>query len=312
MILAKSEAARVEALERLLPVQQVDFEEMFRTMSPLPVTIRLLDPPLHEFLPSVSEIDIEMAAARAEENWDEYLTLEGARKRVEQLTEVNPMMGHRGCRLSLTYPEILQMQVRAILRAAIRVSEEGKQPSPEIMVPLVASEQEMQRLAQMIEATASEVFAESSQRVAYRIGTMIELPRAAICAGPISKYVSFVSFGTNDLTQMTFGFSRDDARAYLDSYLAQGILKDDPFITIDQEGVGHLMKMAIASVRQFNPKIKIGVCGEHGGDPESIKFFHSIGVDYVSCSSARVRVAQLAVAKAAYAAQQVNLHTSVA
>lgn len=299
MILAKTEQERIAALAVLLPMQQQDFEALFRTMSPLPVTIRLLDPPLHEFLPSASELDSELASARNDENWEHCMTLEGLRQQVELLTETNPMMGHRGCRLSLTYPEILHMQVRAILRAALAVAAEGLNPAPEIMVPLVASEQEMSVLAHMIHTTATEVFAGLPNAIEYKIGTMIELPRAAVCAGEISKHVSFISFGTNDLTQMTYGFSRDDARNYLDSYLEQGILKVDPFITIDREGVGQLMHMAIRSVRLLNPTIKIGVCGEHGGDPESIQFFQSLGVDYLSCSPSRLRVAQLAAAQRA-------------
>jgi pyruvate, orthophosphate dikinase len=298
MILAETPEERLAALELLLPMQQRDFEELFRTMSPLPVTIRLLDPPLHEFLPSAEELEQELASARSDENWEHCINLERVRRQVKLLTEVNPMMGHRGCRLSLTYPEILHMQVRAILRAALTVKAEGMNPSPEIMVPLVASEQEMRALAEMIHATAVDVFAAFTPTVNYKIGTMIELPRAAVCAGPISKHVSFISFGTNDLTQMTYGFSRDDARSYLDSYLEQGILKVDPFVTIDREGVGHLMEMAIKSVRLVNPGIKIGVCGEHGGDPESIEYFQSLGVDYVSCSPSRLRVAQLAAAQA--------------
>ncbi len=297
MILAKSAKERIVALAELLPIQQGDFEALFRTMSPLPVTIRLLDPPLHEFLPSAHDITADIASARNEENWERCLTLEGMRKQVEALTEANPMMGHRGCRLSLTYPEILQMQVKAILQAALVVAKEGKTPQPEIMVPLVSSEQEMKVLAELIHATASEVLDGEKNLVNYKIGTMIELPRAAVCAGPISKHVSFISFGTNDLTQMTYGFSRDDARSYLDSYLEQGIFKADPFITIDREGVGQLMEMAIRSVRAINPGIKIGICGEHGGDPESIDYFCSLGVDYVSCSPSRLRVAQLASAQ---------------
>jgi pyruvate,orthophosphate dikinase len=296
MILANTEAERIQALEVLLPMQQRDFEEIFRTMSPLPVTIRLLDPPLHEFLPSVAELTSEILSTRRDENWEQALSLEAMRRRVESLTEANPMMGHRGCRLSLTYPEILQMQVRAILLAALTVSAEGFYPSPEITVPLVASEQEMRVLSERIQATAEELFVQDGREVAYKIGTMIELPRAVICAGSIAKYVSFISFGTNDLTQMTYCFSRDDAYAYIDCYLKQGILKADPFVTIDQEGVGTLIQMAIKSVRETNPLIKIGVCGEHGGDPESISFFKSLRVDYVSCSPSRLRVAQLAAA----------------
>ena len=298
MILSKTAKERIEALEVLLPMQQQDFEELFRTMSPLPVTVRLLDPPLHEFLPSTQEIDQQLEGARTDENPESIATLEGIRRQVELLTEANPMMGHRGCRLSLTYPEILEMQVRAILQAALKVAAEGLKPMPEIMVPLVASEQEMAVLARMIHSTAADVFAGSAEKIAYKVGTMIELPRAAICAGPISRHVDFMSFGTNDLTQMTFGFSRDDARNYLDSYLEQGILKVDPFVTVDPEGVGYLMKIAIAAVRKLNPAIKIGVCGEHAGDPESIHFFHSLGVDYVSCSPSRLRTAQLAAAQA--------------
>jgi pyruvate,orthophosphate dikinase len=299
MILATNEEDRIEALEILLPMQQRDFEELFRTMSPLPVTIRLLDPPLHEFLPSIEEIGVSIADARREEDWNRCVSLEAVRRRVQLLKEANPMMGHRGCRLSLTYPEILEMQVRAILQAAIAVAGEGFVTVPEIMVPLVASEEEMRELARMIHATATDVFADLGIKIPYRIGTMIELPRAAVCAGAIAKHISFVSFGTNDLTQMTFGFSRDDARSYLDSYLEQGILKADPFVTIDREGVGQLMQMAIRSVRESNPAIKIGVCGEHGGDPESIQFFQTLGVDYVSCSPSRIPVAQLACAIAA-------------
>ncbi len=301
MIMADTTAERIVALDRLLPIQQSDFDALFRTMAPHPVTVRLLDPPLHEFLPSHHDIEQELAAAKSEEDWDRYLTLGKVRDRIEALTESNPMMGHRGCRLSLTYPEILRMQVRAILQAALAVTADGFEPHPEIMVPLVSSEEEMHVLTDLINATASEVFAAHNASVPYRIGTMIELPRAALCAGSISKHVSFISFGTNDLTQMTYGFSRDDARSYLDSYLEQGIFKADPFITIDQEGVGELMRMAIASVRRVNPAIKIGVCGEHGGDPESIAFFHTLGVDYVSCSPSRLRIARFAVAKAGLA-----------
>ncbi len=301
MIMADTTPERIAALDRLLPIQQSDFEVLFRTMAPHPVTIRLLDPPLHEFLPSHQDIDVELSAAKEEEDWDRYMTLGKIRDRIEALTESNPMMGHRGCRLSLTYPEILGMQVRAILQAALAVTADGFEPHPEIMVPLVSSEEEMRVLAHLIHTTAAEVFAAKGASVPYQIGTMIELPRAAVCAGLISKHVSFISFGTNDLTQMTFGFSRDDARSYLDGYLEQGIFKVDPFTTIDREGVGELMRMAIASVRRVNSKIKIGVCGEHGGDPESIAFFHALGVDYVSCSPSRLRVARFAVAKAGLA-----------
>jgi pyruvate, orthophosphate dikinase len=306
MILATTAEDRVAALNKLLPIQQQDFEELFRLMSPLPVTIRLLDPPLHEFLPSLEEIDKEILAARSDENWQEAVDLDAMRRRTKSLAESNPMMGHRGCRLSLTYPEILEMQVRAILQAASNVIKEGFNPVPEIMVPLVSSEQEMQVLAEMIHKTASGVQTASGMTISYKVGTMIELPRAALVADQIVKHVSFLSFGTNDLTQMTYGFSRDDSRTYLDHYLERGILKADPFITIDQEGVGELIRTAIERVRKVNPRVKIGVCGEHGGDPESIRFFCSIGVDYVSCSPARIPVAQLATAQASIQQQSLG------
>jgi pyruvate,orthophosphate dikinase len=312
MIMASTTEERIAALELLLPIQQSDFEALFRTMSPKPVTIRLLDPPLHEFLPSGKDLALEIASARGEEDWERCLSLQAVQAQLEALSETNPMMGHRGCRLSLTYPEILRMQVRAILQAAIVVAEQGYEPHPEIMVPLVSSEQEMRVLASLIHATASELFGARNARVDYKIGTMIELPRAAVCAGPIARHVSFISFGTNDLTQMTYGFSRDDARSYLDSYIEQGIFKSDPFITIDRDGVGELMRMAIANVRRVNPSIKIGVCGEHGGDPESIAFFKKLGVDYVSCSPSRLLVARLAVAQAGLANDEVEDETELA
>jgi pyruvate,orthophosphate dikinase len=302
MILASTKAERVEALKLILPMQQSDFEALFQTMAPLPVTIRLLDPPLHEFLPSTGDVQAELAEARRAEDWDRCIALEAVIQRIEALRETNPMMGHRGCRLSLTYPEILEMQVRAILQAAAAVArKEGSCPVPEIMVPLIASEQEMSVIAQMIRDTAAAVENDLAEAglpcmVEYRVGTMIELPRAALCAGQIAKHVSFVSFGTNDLTQMTFGFSRDDCRSYLDTYLEQNILPNDPFVSIDQEGVGQLIKMAIHALREADPDIKIGVCGEHAGDPRSIRFFKSLGVDYVSCSPSRIPAARLACA----------------
>ena len=302
MILANTREERVDVLKCILPLQQRDFEAIFLTMDPLPVTIRLLDPPLHEFLPSPHDVNAELAEARRAEDWEHCIALEALIKRIEALTETNPMMGHRGCRLSLTYPEILEMQVRAILQAAAAVCiAEGKSPIPEIMVPLIASEREMSAIARMIQNTASAVEADLAKAghsciVEYRLGTMIELPRAALCAGEIAKHVSFVSFGTNDLTQMTFGFSRDDCRSFLDTYLEQNILTNDPFATIDQEGVGRLIAMAVAALREVNPNIKIGVCGEHAGDPKSIQFFKSVGVDYVSCSYSRIPVARLACA----------------
>jgi pyruvate,orthophosphate dikinase len=298
MILAANVDDRKKALYRLLPMQQEDFAALFREMSPLPVTIRLLDPPLHEFLPKMDEVRGELELARSKEDAQEVEKLEALLLRVQALTETNPMMGHRGCRLSITYPEILVMQVTAIFQAALEVGEEGFVTAPEIMVPLVACAEEIRYLRRLIDETAIEVFAKDGRCFDYSVGTMIELPRAAICASTFADQVSFVSFGTNDLTQMTFAFSRDDARKYLDSYLEQGVLSVDPFVTIDQEGVGALIETAIRQLKAKNPKIKIGVCGEHGGDPASIAFFKSLGVDYVSCSPARLAVAQLAVAQA--------------
>lgn len=298
MILAADMAERVRTLDALLPMQQADFEELFRTMSPLPVTIRLLDPPLHEFLPSLNEIREQSVAARQDEHWEEAIELDHVRRRIEQLTETNPMMGHRGCRLSLTSPEIMAMQVRAILQAALAVAAQGHAVTPGIMVPLVASEEEMSVLARMIRETADEVFLEAKSEIPYSIGAMIELPRAAIQAARIARHVSFVSFGTNDLTQMTYGFSRDDAGNYLNFYLRQGIFRFDPFKTIDREGVGRLLDIAIRQLRSVDPMIKVGVCGEHAGDPESIEFFCSLGVDYLSCSPSRLPIAHLAMAQA--------------
>jgi pyruvate, orthophosphate dikinase len=298
MILASSTAERKQALSKLLPMQQDDFEELFRVMSSLPVTVRLLDPPLHEFLPSLKETETELLMARDANDSLAVEQLELLLKRIQGLSETNPMMGHRGCRLSISYPEILEMQVKAILQAALKVTAEGFLPVPEIMVPLVAIAAEMRWLRRLIDEVAVEVFANYGGIVDYSVGTMIELPRAAVCAGAIAQYADFASFGTNDLTQMTFGFSRDDASKYIDSYIEQGILKVDPFITLDREGVGALIEMAIRQMRAVKPGIKIGVCGEHGGDPASIEFFASAGVDYVSCSPARLPVAQIAVAQA--------------
>ena len=297
MILAFTTAERQQALNELLPMQQQDFEELFREMSSLPVIIRLLDPPLHEFLPSLKEVETGLRVARTANDAGEVQRLERLCQRIQTLTESNPMMGHRGCRLSVTYPEILKMQVRGILQAALKVAAEGFTPVPEIMVPLVVDADEMRWLRQRIDETAIEVFSNQGDRVDYSVGTMIETPRAAVCAGALADHVDFVSFGTNDLTQMTFAFSRDDASKFLGTYVEQGILKCDPFVTIDREGVGALIKDAIRQLRDRKPEIKIGVCGEHGGDPKSIEFFASIGVDYVSCSPARLPVAQIAMAQ---------------
>jgi pyruvate,orthophosphate dikinase len=300
MILASTDEARQRALDWMLPAQQADFEDLFRAMPGLPVTIRLIDPPLHEFLPTEMAVRDELAQARREK-LEVVSQLEGLLTRVRELSESNPMMGLRGCRLGIVYPETLRMQVTAILQAAINVSAEGVVSRPEIMVPLVACVEEIRYLRKVIDSTACEVFRREGVVVAYRVGTMIELPRAAVCAGTIAKEVDFLSFGTNDLTQMTFGFSRDDAQKYLDRYMELGILKQDPFVTIDREGVGSLMRTAIHQARTANQEITIGVCGEHGGDPASIEFFEELGVDYVSCSPARIPIAQLSAARIVFA-----------
>ena len=310
MILASNADHRKKALIKLLPMQQKDFETLFREMSPLPVTIRLLDPPLHEFLPRVEELNEELKLAEIHNDHERAEELGSVLMRVHALAEANPMMGHRGCRLSITYPEILEMQITAILQAAIKVESEGFTPAPEIMIPLVACAEEVRHLRQQVDSIATEVFARSGKRIPYGFGTMIELPRAAVCAGAFADQVSFVSFGTNDLTQMTFGFSRDDSREYLDDYLERGILLMDPFVTVDREGVGALIETAVRQLRAKNPKIKIGVCGEHGSDPASIAFFRSVGVDYVSCSPSRLPIAQLAVAQAEMLALRRSPHVN--
>ena len=298
MILTEDPDQRQQALNHLLPMQKADFEALFRSMDGLPVTIRLIDPPLHEFLPRLEEIDERLRRARQRGlHVGEVAALERLRARTRDLQETNPMMGHRGCRLGITHPEIIVMQVRAILEAAIAVQRKGVRTVPEIMVPLVAGVEEVRAMRRLVNETAEAVFAELRHSTLYKFGAMIELPRAAVCAGSIAKEVDFLSFGTNDLTQMTFGFSRDDARKYLDAYLEAGLLKKDPFITLDREGVGALMQMAIEQARQANPAIKIGVCGEHGGDPESIEFLLTLELDYVSCSPARIPAAQVAIAQ---------------
>lgn len=292
MIVARTSEGRRQALEKLLPMQREDFAGIFREMDGLPVTIRLLDPPLHEFLPRGKEEIARLANALR-------VSPEELSRTVERLTEANPMLGHRGCRLGITYPEITAMQARAIFEAACDVSLEGVEVHPEIMVPLVAHVEEFRRQAEIVSQIAEETFQRKGCRVAYSVGTMIELPRAALTAGEIAKAADFFSFGTNDLTQTTFGLSRDDAGTFLPHYLESGILPSDPFETLDVEGVGRLIEMAVTLGRQANPALKIGICGEHGGDPRSIAFCHQAGLNYVSCSPFRVPVARLAAAQAA-------------
>jgi len=292
MIVAPDLEGRRRALLKLLPMQRRDFVEIFRVMDGFPVTIRLLDPPLHEFLPREDDEIVELSKSLG-------VTAERMRHAVDGLTEANPMLGHRGCRLGLTYPEITEMQAQAIFEAACEAAGEGVTVIPEVMVPLVADVEELRRQLDLVRGVAERVFAERKRRVEYLLGTMIELPRAALTADRIGKVAEFFSFGTNDLTQTTFGLSRDDAGRFLPFYVETGILSDDPFQTLDQEGVGKLIRMAVQLGRESNPKLKMGICGEHGGDPRSVVFCHTVGLNYVSCSPFRVPVARLAAAQAA-------------
>ncbi len=296
MILADDAAGRAAALEKLLPMQRSDFAGIFRAMDGLPVTIRLLDPPLHEFLPSEAD-EVRRLAAGLGRSADE---IEAA---VARLHEANPMLGHRGCRLGYSHPEITAMQARAIIEAALEVAGEGVAVLPEIMVPLVGHEDELENQRAIIDATAREVFAEQDRKIDYLVGTMIELPRACLTAGDIAARAEFFSFGTNDLTQTTLGLSRDDAGNFLPLYVEAGVYERDPFQSIDTAGVGRLMRLAVEEGRAARPDLKIGICGEHGGDPSSVIFCHSLGMQYVSCSPFRVPVARLAAAHAALAEQ---------
>jgi pyruvate,orthophosphate dikinase len=293
MILSESKAGRVLALAKILPMQRRDFVEIFTIMKGLPCTIRLLDPPLHEFLPNSLE-DVEAVANATGLDKDRLL------ERAKDLHEVNPMLGHRGCRLGITYPEIYEMQARAIFEAAIEVAKaEGEAPVPEIMIPLVATEKELQILKDRVDAIGREVMDYQGMEIDYFVGTMIELPRAALKADEIARQAAFFSFGTNDLTQTTLGISRDDSGRFMGAYVEQGIFEKDPFVTLDQSGVGDLIKIARDRGRATNPDLKLGICGEHGGDPASIAFCEKAGLDYVSCSPYRVPIARLAAAQAA-------------
>ncbi len=291
MILATTLEERRAALAKLLPYQKEDFRGIFREMAGKPVTIRLLDPPLHEFLPHDEKEQQELAQQLG-------IPVETVRTKVEALKEFNPMLGHRGCRLGITYPEITEMQTRAILEAALELKQEGVDVRPEIMVPLVGTREELEHQRRVIEETAQKVFAEKGDRIDFLVGTMIEVPRAALLADQIAEVAEFFSFGTNDLTQLTFGYSRDDAGKFLPYYVEQKILKDDPFQTLDQEGVGQLVQIGTERGRKTRPSLKVGICGEHGGDPASVAFCYKVGLDYVSCSPFRVPIARLAAAQA--------------
>ncbi len=291
MILAKDEAGRRKALEKLLPMQREDFEGIFEAMHDLPVTVRLLDPPLHEFLPHDEENQKEMA--------DEMgISAEEVKATVDSLHEFNPMLGHRGCRLGNTYPEISEMQTRAIIEAALNLKKKGIRAIPEIMIPLTGTDPEYNLQEEIVRNTAKQVFEEYNDEVEYLVGTMIEIPRATLVADKIAEKAEFFSFGTNDLTQMTFGYSRDDAGRFLPVYLEKGLIMDDPFQILDQEGVGQLVELGIERGRKGRPDLKIGICGEHGGEPRSVEFCHRVGMDYVSCSPFRVPIARLAAAQA--------------
>ena len=293
MILAENEAGRRAALEKLLPEQRSDFLEIFEVMAGLPVTIRLLDPPLHEFLPHEEAEFAEVATAAG-------VDVDTLKRRAAELHEFNPMLGHRGCRLGVTYPEIYEMQARGIFEAAIAVAEKsGAAPVPEVMIPLVATKRELELMKAVVDKAAQAVFAEKGRTIDYLVGTMIELPRAALMAGEIAEVGAFFSFGTNDLTQTTLGVSRDDASRFLTTYVEKGIYAKDPFVSLDVEGVGQLIALAAERGRATRGDIKLGICGEHGGDPASIAFCEKTGLDYVSASPYRVPIARLAAAQAA-------------
>ncbi|MFZ4713894.1 MAG: pyruvate, phosphate dikinase [Bacteriovoracaceae bacterium] len=297
MIFAKSELERKKALNKLLPFQKADFAGIFKEMSGFPVNIRLLDPPLHEFLPHKEEEMRELADVL-------HITLEEVTQRKDALHEFNPMLGHRGCRLAITYPEIYLMQVRAIAEAAVECDKAGIKVHPEIMIPLTSDGYEMKLLKDDVVYEVEKVFTEKNHKVSYKVGTMIELPRAAILAADIAKEADFFSFGTNDLTQTTFGLSRDDAGKFLPAYVAKNIYPVDPFVTLDRSGVGFLVKHANTEGRKSNPKLHVGICGEHGGDPNSVEFCHEVGLDYVSCSPFRVPIARLSAAQAVIKSQK--------
>ena len=292
MIVSDTEEQREKALEKLLPMQRGDFEELYKEMQGNPVTIRFLDPPLHEFVPHTDDEIRPLAEELG-------MTFEALKEKIASLHEFNPMMGHRGCRLAVTYPEIARMQTRAVMEAAINVDKSGLKVVPEIMIPLVGEVKELAYVKSVVVETINKVFEEQNYKLDYKIGTMIEIPRAAITADKIAEEAEFFSFGTNDLTQMTFGFSRDDAGKFLGDYYTKQIYESDPFARIDQEGVGELIKMAVEKGKQTRPDIKLGICGEHGGDPSSVDFCHRVGLTYVSCSPFRVPIARLAAAQAA-------------
>ena len=303
MILAEDAETRGDALAKLLPMQRQDFVKLFEVMDGYPVIVRTLDPPLHEFLPNREELMVELAQLRvSSENNGRQEELASLLERVEELHEFNPMLGHRGCRLGITFPEITAMQARAIFEAAVECSKKGVDAIPEVMIPLVGNHKELENQKKVVVETAEQVFAEAGRSVHYKVGTMIEVPRGALTADEVARHAEFFSFGTNDLTQTTFGFSRDDSGTFIKPYLDQGILDDDPFQVLDSSGVGQLIEIALKKGRATRPGLEIGICGEHGGDPKSVTFCVRAGLDYVSCSPYRVPIARLAAAQASIAA----------
>jgi pyruvate,orthophosphate dikinase len=292
MILSEDETGRRKALDKLLPIHRQDLKEVLRAMANLPVTIRLLDPPLHEFIPHNIENQKEMA-------FEMGVSIETIKQKVQDLKEFNPMLGHRGCRLGITYPEITEMQAKAIIEAALELKAEGIKTFPEIMIPLIGTVKELKLQKELLKTIIDRIFEEKGDTIDYLIGTMIEIPRACLIADQIAEEADFFSFGTNDLTQMGFGYSRDDAGKFLPIYIEKGILKSDPFQVLDQEGIGQLIEIATKKGRATKTQLKIGICGEHGGDPSSVEFCHTIGMDYVSCSPFRIPIARLAAAQAA-------------
>ncbi|MGB9589085.1 MAG: putative PEP-binding protein, partial [Armatimonadota bacterium] len=299
MILADDETIRQQALDRLLPLQREDFVGIFKAMGGRPVTIRLIDPPLHEFLPPMDELLVEVTELRCKDpNNPELPEKEKLLKKVQEMHEANPMLGLRGCRLSIYFPGIVTMQVAAIIGAACEVKKAGMDVHPEIMIPLVGCVNELTWIKERLDKVAKDTMASEGVEVDYAFGTMIEIPRAALTADEIAKEAAFFSFGTNDLTQMAYGISRDDAGKFLPLYIQEGIFKTDPTETIDQKGIGRLMQICVNDAKAVNPNIKLGICGEHGGEPESVKFCHRLGLNYVSCSPRRIPVARLAAAQA--------------
>jgi pyruvate,orthophosphate dikinase len=292
MILAEDETGRRRALAKLLPMQKEDFKGILDIMGDLPVTIRTLDPPLHEFLPHKDDEIVELAEVMG-------VPADRLRDKVKVLQEFNPMLGHRGCRLGISYPEITEMQARAIFEAACELRKERRNPFPEVMIPLVGSRSELMAQRKIVEQVARETMTAYGVKVRYLVGTMIELPRACLLADEIAEQAEFFSFGTNDLTQTCLGLSRDDAGKFLPTYVLDGLLPEDPFVSLDREGVGALMRIAVTKGRKIRKRLEIGICGEHGGDPKSVGFCHEIGLDYVSCSPFRVPIAKLAAAQAA-------------